>query len=87
MRMLIYCYFNSIQRIKEWIAMKVLVVGSNGQIGQHLIQLLKESKDHTVRAMVRNKEQTNAIVQQGVETVLADLEGTVELLAVSLVKM
>ncbi|WCM60735.1 SDR family oxidoreductase [Paenibacillus polymyxa] len=57
--------------------MKVLVVGSNGQIGQRLIQLLKESKEHTVRAMVRKKEQADAYEKQGVETVLADLEGTV----------
>lgn len=61
--------------------MKVLVVGSNGQIGQHLIQLLKASNDHTVRAMVRNKEQADTFVQQGVETVLADLEGTVDSIA------
>lgn len=35
--------------------MKVLVVGSNGQIGQRLIQLLRASQEHTVRAMVRKK--------------------------------
>ncbi len=40
--------------------MKVLVVGSNGQIGQHLIHFLKENKEHTVRAMVRKQEQANA---------------------------
>ncbi|WP_431086642.1 SDR family oxidoreductase [Paenibacillus sp. 8b26] len=58
--------------------MKVLVVGSNGQIGQRLIQLLKENKEHTVRAMVRKKEQADAYEKQGIETVLADLEGTVD---------
>ncbi|WP_068501043.1 SDR family oxidoreductase [Paenibacillus kribbensis] len=58
--------------------MKVLVVGSNGQIGQRLIQLLKENKEHTVRAMVRKQEQADVYEKQGVETVLADLEGTVE---------
>ncbi|MEC0180806.1 SDR family oxidoreductase [Paenibacillus peoriae] len=58
--------------------MKVLVVGSNGQIGQRLIQLLKESKEHTARAMVRQQEQADAYEKQGVETVLADLEGTVD---------
>lgn len=61
--------------------MKVLVVGSNGQIGQRLIQLLKENKEHTVRAMVRKKEQADAYEKQGVETVLADLEGTVDSIA------
>ncbi|MFK4341932.1 MULTISPECIES: SDR family oxidoreductase [unclassified Paenibacillus] len=58
--------------------MKVLVVGSNGQIGQRLIQLLKESKEHTVRALVRKKEQADAYEKQDIETVLADLEGTVD---------
>ncbi|MCM3171994.1 MULTISPECIES: SDR family oxidoreductase [Paenibacillus] len=57
--------------------MKVLVVGSNGQIGQKLIALLKESKDHSVRAMVRKKEQAEVYEKLGVETVLADLEGSV----------
>ncbi|MGG4147113.1 SDR family oxidoreductase [Paenibacillus algorifonticola] len=61
--------------------MKVLVVGSNGQIGQRLIQLLKASQEHTVRAMVRKKEQADAYEKQGVETVLADLEGTVDSIA------
>ena len=61
--------------------MKVLVVGSNGQIGQRLIQLLRASQEHTVRAMVRIKEQAYAYEKQGVETVLADLEGTVDSIA------
>ncbi|QYK67377.1 MULTISPECIES: SDR family oxidoreductase [Paenibacillus] len=61
--------------------MKVLVVGSNGQIGQHLIRFLEENKEHTVRAMVRKQEQADAYQKQGVETVLADLEGTVDSIA------
>ncbi|MCZ2260739.1 SDR family oxidoreductase [Sporosarcina sp. G11-34] len=58
--------------------MKVLVVGANGQIGKHLVNLLKESDEHTVRAMVRNEEQVEAFEKMGVETRLADLEGSVE---------
>ena len=57
--------------------MKVLVVGSNGQIGKKLITLLNESKEHRVRAMVRKREQAEAFESLGIETVLADLEGTV----------
>lgn len=57
--------------------MKVCVVGANGQIGKHLVRLLSESDEHTVRAMVRNEEQVSAFEQSGVETVLADLEGSV----------
>ena len=58
--------------------MKVLVVGANGQIGKHLVNLLKESDEHTVRAMVRTEEQVEAFGKLGVETRLADLEGSVE---------
>ncbi|KHL97069.1 sugar epimerase [Paenibacillus sp. IHB B 3415] len=61
--------------------MKVLVVGSNGQIGQRLIRLLKESSEHTVRAMVRKQEQADAYEKQGIETALADLEGSVDSIA------
>ncbi|MNJ40072.1 putative sugar epimerase YhfK [compost metagenome] len=61
--------------------MKVFVVGSNGQVGQHLISLLSQSQEHTVKAMVRKQEQAVAYQALGVETVIADLEGTVEELA------
>ncbi|WP_088033999.1 SDR family oxidoreductase [Evansella clarkii] len=57
--------------------MKVLVVGANGQIGRHLVKLLQESEKHTVRAMVRKEEQAEEFNNQGVETALADLEGSV----------
>jgi uncharacterized protein YbjT (DUF2867 family) len=58
--------------------MKVLVVGANGQIGKQLVDLLKESSDHEVRAMLRKPEQTAEFENKGVETVIASLEGTVE---------
>ena len=58
--------------------MKVFVVGANGQIGKHLVDLLKESEEHTVRAMVRTEEQVEAFRKIGVETKLADLEGSIE---------
>ncbi|RBW69594.1 SDR family oxidoreductase [Bacillus taeanensis] len=61
--------------------MKVFVVGANGQIGTHLINLLKESNDHTVRAMVRKKEQAESLEKEGIETALADLEGNVDEIA------
>jgi uncharacterized protein YbjT (DUF2867 family) len=61
--------------------MKVLVVGANGQIGQHLIRLLRESDEHTVRAMVRKKEQAESFEKLGVEAVVANLEGSVEEIA------
>lgn len=58
--------------------MKVFVIGANGQIGQHLIRLLQEHEDHTPVAMVRKQEQADDYKEQGVEAVLADLEGSVE---------
>lgn len=61
--------------------MKVLVVGANGQIGRHLVQLLKSSDEHDVRAMVRKNEQKESFRDQGVEAVLASLEGSVEEIA------
>lgn len=33
--------------------MKVFVIGANGQIGQHVVNNLQNSNEHTVRAMVR----------------------------------
>ncbi|GIN94199.1 putative sugar epimerase YhfK [Siminovitchia terrae] len=61
--------------------MKVLVVGSNGQIGRHIMNLLKESKDHTGVAMVRKGEQAEAFREKGMEAIVADLENSVKDLA------
>lgn len=57
--------------------MKVFVVGANGQIGKQLVHLLHKSDEFTVRAMVRKEEQKEAFEKDGIEAVLADLEGTV----------
>ncbi|MGG3181410.1 SDR family oxidoreductase [Priestia megaterium] len=61
--------------------MKVFVVGSNGQIGKHLIHVLNESSQHTVKAMVRKKEQAVSFHKLGIETVIGDLEGNVDEIA------
>ncbi|MFJ7977048.1 SDR family oxidoreductase [Peribacillus sp. NPDC096379] len=61
--------------------MKVFVVGANGQIGKHLVHLLIESNEHTVRAMVRKEEQAKDFEKFGVEAKLANLEGSVEEIA------
>jgi uncharacterized protein YbjT (DUF2867 family) len=58
--------------------MKVFVVGANGQIGRHLVNLLQGSTEHTVRAMVRKEEQAKAFENSGIEAKLANLEGSVE---------
>lgn len=57
--------------------LKVLVVGANGQIGKQLVELLKESSEYSVKALVRTEEQLREFKQQEIEAVLGNLEGTV----------
>src|SRR5690625_3037784 len=57
--------------------MKVLLIGANGQIGKHVVKLLKESSEHTVRAMVRDEKQASVLQEDGVEAVVANLEDSV----------
>lgn len=57
--------------------MKVCVVGANGQIGKQVVELLKESGEHTPLAMVRKQEQAAHFENLGVETVLASLADSV----------
>ncbi|KKE79277.1 SDR family oxidoreductase [Oceanobacillus caeni] len=61
--------------------MKVFLIGSNGQIGKHLVKLLQDSNQHTLKAMVRSGEQANALKESGVDAIVANLEGSVEELA------
>ncbi|KHD86588.1 SDR family oxidoreductase [Heyndrickxia ginsengihumi] len=61
--------------------MKVLVIGANGQIGKKIVGLLRASNQHQARAMVRTKEQVELFRHLGVETVYANLEGTVNEIA------
>ncbi|WP_064094143.1 SDR family oxidoreductase [Rossellomorea aquimaris] len=58
--------------------MNVAVVGANGQIGKQVVGLLKESSEHTPRAIVRKEEQAQSFEQDGVQSSLVDLEGTVD---------
>ncbi|WP_299741769.1 SDR family oxidoreductase [Rossellomorea sp. y25] len=61
--------------------MNVAVVGANGQIGKQVVGLLKESSEHTPRAIVRKEEQAHSFEQDGVQSSLVDLEGTVDQIA------
>jgi uncharacterized protein YbjT (DUF2867 family) len=58
--------------------MKILIVGANGQIGQHLVKLLQEQEGVTPVAFVRKEEQVSAFEEKGVQARLGDLEGSVE---------
>ncbi|GIN73742.1 putative sugar epimerase YhfK [Bacillus sp. J14TS2] len=57
--------------------MNVLIIGANGQIGQHVVRKLHESSEHDAIAMVRKEEQKAEFEKQGVKTALVDLEGSI----------
>jgi len=54
--------------------MKILIIGANGKIGRRLTERLANS-GHAVRAMIRKKEQRDALEKLGAEVVIGDLEG------------
>ena len=72
---------NRILRQKGDAEVNVFVVGANGQIGLHLVRLLRESERHTVRAMVRKEEQAESLRQSGVDVAVRNLEGRVDEIA------
>ncbi|MEH6763446.1 MAG: SDR family oxidoreductase [Aequorivita antarctica] len=53
---------------------KVLVAGANGTTGKKIISILKESDKYEPIAMVRNEAQVSHFNNEGVKTILADLE-------------
>lgn len=61
--------------------MKVFVVGANGQIGKHLVDLLKDSPEHSVRAMVRKEEQSEQLKKNGIESAVVSLTESVDEIA------
>ena len=58
--------------------MKILVVGANGQIGKHLVQIIQHDGIHQARAMIRKEEQVPFFKELGAETVIVDLEGEIK---------
>lgn len=58
--------------------MNVLVVGANGQVGKLLVKQLRDSKEHTVKSMVRREEQAEAFKKLDVEVAVTCLEQSVE---------
>lgn len=61
--------------------MKVFLIGANGQVGKHIVTLLKESENHTLTAMVRSEDQAEDLRKSGVNAVVANLEDSVEKIA------
>ncbi|RLL42737.1 SDR family oxidoreductase [Oceanobacillus piezotolerans] len=64
--------------------MNVFLIGANGQVGKHIVRILKESKEHTLKAMVRSEEQAASLKEDGVTAVVANLEGSVDELATAM---
>ncbi len=54
--------------------MKVLVAGSHGKVGRHLVRLLAEA-GHEAMAMIRDDSQALEVESFGGTPVVADLEG------------
>lgn len=61
--------------------MKVLIIGANGQIGQHLVDEMQEEGKHQPVAFVRKEEQVKKFQDKEVETRLGNLEDSVEEIA------
>lgn len=53
---------------------KILVAGAHGTTGKQIVSLLKNSDSYEPYAMIRKKEQQAYFEEQGIKTVLADLE-------------
>lgn len=58
--------------------MNVLIVGANGQIGRHLVDILKEEGKHKPVAFVRKEEQVKDFEDKGIEARLGNLEDSVD---------
>lgn len=56
---------------------KVLVAGANGTTGRQIVNLLNETQYFKPVAMVRKKEQMAQFENEGIETVLGDLENEI----------
>ena len=57
--------------------MKVAVVGANGQIGKHIVELLQQSAGHEVVALVRKENQLEALNKRNIDARLLDLTADV----------
>ena len=57
--------------------MTTLVIGANGQIGKQFCELAQKAGT-PIKAMIRSEEQAAWFKEQGIDTVVADLEGEFE---------
>src|SRR5699024_3739469 len=57
------------------------VVGANGQIGKHLVQMIQKTEDLEARAMIRDENQADYFKELGAETAVVDLEDDIPAIA------
>src|SRR5690625_5553917 len=76
--MVTYLYRILMIKKERMFFLKVLVVGANGQIGKHLTRYIQASDRMMTKAMIRKQEQAEFFEELGAETVLVDLEESVE---------
>ncbi|CAM3368161.1 SDR family oxidoreductase [Aequorivita lipolytica] len=56
---------------------KVLIAGANGTTGKKIISILKNSNKYEPIAMVRKEDEISQFKNEGIKTILADLENDV----------
>lgn len=61
--------------------MKVAVVGANGQIGKHVVNMLQAHARHEPIALVRKESQLEALTERGINSCLLDLTDDVATLS------
>ena len=58
--------------------MKTLVIGAHGRVGKIITQKLKDGSEHEIVAGLRKQEQVDDYKEQGYQTALIDLKGSIE---------
>jgi uncharacterized protein YbjT (DUF2867 family) len=58
--------------------MNVLIIGANGQIGRRVVKKIQDTREHSAIAMVRKEAQIAQFEEQGIQTALVDLEGSID---------
>src|SRR5699024_7109452 len=71
--------------MKGEIITKSLVIGANGQIGNHLITQMKNHPAVQAKALIRDEKQADFFHNAGAEPVITDLEADIEKIATAAV--
>jgi nucleoside-diphosphate-sugar epimerase len=61
--------------------MNVFLIGANGQIGTHLVDILNQNEQHNVSVALRKEEQISKFQHKNVQPILMNLEDRVDEIA------